>query len=384
MEGFVTPGLSTHYARILQPLESAVETGWAGGQAVFYQFGTRVEPLPERGYLRAQQPIFYQNPQINKETHIEQVIDRADTGHLTVIVTDLFQHEADVVLLMAKLKEKYIRNNLAVGVLGLRSQFDGIVYDVDIRADKFKYQSGEKPENFRPFYVLMLGKHADVAHYFEQFQSSGLSSGLSFLTETKFVIFSRHLANPLSSFKEASVDSIDKMVQVGDLVTATTPNKRMKQFRVRGNPATASFAATLKYTPLPYTMEFTELESEVVARQYEQKDKLAKSMDELEESEEAKQILVIEQIASNGGVKFHAKLTPPSLSSDRIYIYDVTLRPKESAYRMPAWFSAWDMGTAQDGSRTLNLNRFLSDLWRATVQIHHPKVARFYCYVKKG
>lgn len=53
MEGFVAPGSSTNYAQILQPLESAVISGWPNGKVEFYQFGTEVLPVQGRGYLRA-------------------------------------------------------------------------------------------------------------------------------------------------------------------------------------------------------------------------------------------------------------------------------------------------------------------------------------------
>jgi hypothetical protein len=376
MEGFVVPGTSTNYAQILQPLETAVVSGWRDAQVEFYKFGAQVSSLPGRTYLKATQRDFYQDSDIKKKTLIEEVIDSDDTGGLTVVVSDLFETDADVTLLMTKLKEKYLQKNLAVGVLGIKSQYDGTVYDAGINAYAFSYRSDENPDSFRPFYVLILGKHADVAHYFEQLKSSVLSS---FVPEAEFVIFSRHLVNPLSSFEEASMDSIDKIVEVGNLIKPDNQDNRLKQFLIRGNPKTAAFIATLKYTSLPYTMSFnpTELEPEVIAH-------LCQS-NTLVESLEAKRSFVIEQITlSDAGITFQAKLTPTLLSSNGIYCYEVILRPKASAYQMPDWFSAWNMDTTQEGFKTLNLNRLLSGLWRATVQIHQPKIAKFYCYIKKG
>lgn len=383
MEGFVVPGSSTNYAQIFQYLESAVVGGWRDEEVKFYKFGTEALPIQRSQYLRAAQRGFYHDPQVNKETYIQKVIEYdsetdGSAGELTVILTDLFQDESDVTLLVAKLKDEYIQKALAVGVLGLRGQFDGMVYDVGIDASYFPYCSSEDPESFRPFYLLMLGKHADIARYFEQLKASGLS----FISEDNFIIFSRHLVDHLSSFEDGSMESIDNLVEFSKLVPSGFRDKRFKQFRVRGDSENAEFEATLKYNPLPYAMLFESkgLKPEIIAEQLQG--------NKFVDSTEAARSFSIEDIRILGSgsdvkISFSAKLTPSSLSYGGIYRYEVILRPEASAYRTPTWCMEWDMGATLDGCKTLNLNRFLSDLQRATVQIHRPKVAKFYCYIQR-
>ena len=84
---------------------------------------------------------------------------------LAVIVTDLFQDEGDINRLVAQLKEKYLQKELAVGLLGIRSQFDGTVYDAGINVPPIDHQGD------RPFYLLVLGRHADIAYYFDQIKA---------------------------------------------------------------------------------------------------------------------------------------------------------------------------------------------------------------------
>lgn len=87
-------------------LEGAVIGGWAKSQVQFYQFGSKILPIPGRSFLSAAQPSFYQNPDLNRETHIEKVIDGIGISDFVVIVTDLFQNDNDLTLLVSKLKEK--------------------------------------------------------------------------------------------------------------------------------------------------------------------------------------------------------------------------------------------------------------------------------------
>ena len=76
-----------------------------------------------------------------------------------------------------------------------------------------------------------------------------------------------------------------------------------------------------------------------------------------------------------------------------IYQFKVKLFP--SSYLLPEWVREWDMDVDRicswranpssfDGSTTLNLKRFVMDLWHASVNISQPELVHFYCYVKKG
>ena len=41
------------------------------------------------------------------------------------------------------------------------------------------------------------------------------------------------------------------------------------------------------------------------------------------------------------------------------------------------------MGTARDGSKTLNLVNFVRDLSQVTARMHRPIIAKFHCYIEK-
>jgi hypothetical protein len=173
MKGFTVPGVTSRYVQTIQLLERAAQKGWDKGSVIFYKFGSRIDPIAGRAYLEAAKPSFYSSPREFQKTYIEKVIDfprgyvppaggiitgdnLPNGDNLKVIVTDLFQDSADVALLTKSLKENYLAKNLAVGVLGIKSEFAGKVYDVGPVNYTFDYASGDSPEKFRPFYVLIL------------------------------------------------------------------------------------------------------------------------------------------------------------------------------------------------------------------------------------
>lgn len=381
MKGFVVPG-QTQYTRIIPILESAVLTGWADGKAEFFRFGKWVETIDRTSYLRMQYPESYIDD-ISRQTFIQKVIDyetqetdetqenqepsdNAKADRLVVIVTDLFQAENDINLLVAPLKDRYLRNNNAVGLLGIRSQFDGFVYDS--RSHKSNI---EDPESFRPFYVLALGKHADVARYFDTLIAAGLF-------DAKIVILSRHLTKSLASFERALIGKTEHLVQ-DEIIPQTTA--RLKQFLIRGNPDRAMFSATLKYSPLPHVMLFDSntIEASVVARHC--------PTGQTEVSPEARNCLDMKAALTTDGLNVTANLSPKSLPGKGIYLYEVSLYPKLSGYGIPAWCSSgkdgWDMGLEFNGSRTLNLGNLVRSLSQAAAQIYQPKIGELYFYLQK-
>ena len=193
MQGFVVPD-STLYTQICPYLESVIVSGWENEKVDFFRFGEQVESIDRNTYLQAGYANFYESENIFRETFIQKVIDyegqlasnrmaestipeesteievpntpeestktvlpteeandRRKEGGLVVIVTDLFQDKGDINLLVTQLKEKYIKKGIEVGLFGLRSQFDGTVYDTGIGQAPLPYRSDpNNPETFRP------------------------------------------------------------------------------------------------------------------------------------------------------------------------------------------------------------------------------------------
>ena len=412
MQGFVAPG-STDYTRICPYLESVIVSGWENEEVNFFRFGEQVESINRNTYLQAGSVHFYEAENIYRETFIQKIIDYEDRfvsdqmeggsiheesteiegsstpeestevvpsteevnarkeeeNPLVVIVTDLFQDRGDINLLVAQLKEKYIKNGLEVGLFGLRSQFDGTVYDTGIGQAPLPYRSDpNNPKTFRPFYLLVLGRHADIAYYFDRLKANN--------PDAKTIIFSRYLVNPLLSFKDATIGPLENL---NNDTIARNPDPRLKEFRITKKDRPSKISATLEYMLLPHVMPFDSytLETFVVAKHT--------PIEERKKSLDPQECLNVKStLSKNGdGNELSVEFGLSSSLQSAIYLYEVILSPGIDSYQAPKWCSDWDMGTERNGSKTLNLVNFVRDLSQVTARMHLPKIAQFHCYIKK-
>ncbi len=406
MQGFVVPD-STHYTRICPSLESVIVSGWKDERVSFFRFGEKVEPIDRNTYLQAGYEGFYERENIYRETFIQKIIDyesqlasnrtaestipeelteiedrntpeettetvspieevdeSREKHQLVVIVTDLFQDRGDINLLVTQLKEKYIKNGLEIGLFGLRSQFDGTVYDTGIGQAPLPYRSDpNNPETFRPFYLLVLGRHADIAYYFDRLKVNN--------PDAKTIIFSRYLVSRLVSFEDATTIELERLNPLDQ-------NPRLKRFRIVGDSDPAEISAKLKYVPLPHAMFF---DSNAFKVSISAKDK---RIGETKENPEAAECLEVTSKLNEDGNELSVvfSLDPEDLQP-ATYLYEVTLSPDVDAYQTPRWCSDWDMGAERNGAKTLNLVNFVRDLSQVSARMHHPKIAQFHCYIKK-
>lgn len=397
MKGFIVPGLASRYQQVLPLLESSVERGWAGSQINFYRFGTVIEELPERRYLEAQRQKFYEEKEIRERTLIQNVIDFSSDDNsensLTAIVTDLFQTDVDVNLISRKIKEKFIAKNLSVGIVGIKSQFSGKVYDIGPNNYDFDYKTdNNNPASFRPFYILVLGKHADVSHFFDAIFKGGLETG----SETQALILSPYLSESVATFSDSIITETQKIQQISNLLPPGMNADHVLQFRIPDASAQqASFKANLSYKPLPYVMPVAspELESEVTAFQCSAAGE-ANGTHTLNEVDGIKRAFTVKVANLNEtAIDYTAEIIPPAFPGRGIYCFKNTLRPK--TYKLPDWVSEWDMdgGLVEawksspkdfNGSTTFNLKALLANLWENTLQAQRPVVAELYSYVEKN
>jgi len=391
MKGFVTAQTTTAYQLLVPMLERGVIEGWKGGEVNFYKFGDDIAPLPGRTYLDAVRETFYRDSRLNRRTLIERVIDRAGTDHLTVIITDLFQTDADVNQLSEKIKQKFIANNVSVGVYAIRSQFAGPIYDVGPNAYSFNYTA--RPNEGRPFYLLTFGKHADVAHYFAVLDSSGLKD----VVDKHKLIFSRYLtARPLA-FASAKLKTADKISEISpsNLLAGVPDDPRIKTFKITKGKTIAKFSSDIPYdSQLDDVMTYrSDLNTEITAWKGEDRG--------------GKELVATESPQALKGFHVDIKLNPDeftfktaqlqtivdvgSLPGAGIYSYRIVMRPNH--YELPEWVADWNMrdddvarwhqdSKSFNGTKTYNLENFLGTLQGAVLSTTPPKVGEIYCYIQ--
>lgn len=393
MKGFVSTQATSVYQQVVPLLERGVIEGWNGGQAAFHKFGDDIAPLPGRDYLGAVRPSFYGDSKYNTKTFIERVIDRAQPEHLTVIVSDLFQDNADVNQLSDRLKQKFIANDLAVGVYAIRSQFAGQVYDVGPDNYTFGHTSGEKAQTYRPFYLLAFGSHADIAHYFEVLAAGGLGGS----PESHALIFSRHLAAAPASFAEAKLKTADRLseVSVSNLLSRPYKGDRVKAFKLSGGKPEAKLGLELRYNSAlkDALAHGGELTPEVTAWKAEEAGGAELALVENRQAQGAFQVsarLLPEQPPFET-IDLRAVLKAAELPGAGVYRYRARLRP--SRYALPEWVGRWNMRDDEikgwharpqefDGGKTYNLENFLGTLQGAVLSTTPPVVCDVYFYIR--
>ena len=102
------------------------------------------------------------------------------------MITDLFQTEGDVNTMVEKIKEKCFANNIAVGILGIKTDFNGTVYDVPGRPS-YSLTTSE-----RPFYAIVFGNNDNLESLFDVLKTK------TFVNESQVLIFSKYI---IESFK---------------------------------------------------------------------------------------------------------------------------------------------------------------------------------------
>ena len=93
------------------------DLGSSMGGVTFYRFGEEIKELPGREYRQFSNPGYY----TEVITAFHNVIDKADASHLSIVVTDLFESDADWSNVTQKLKEKYFGQHLSVAIIGIKN-----------------------------------------------------------------------------------------------------------------------------------------------------------------------------------------------------------------------------------------------------------------------
>ena len=399
MKGFVQPETATNFSQTIQVLEHAAVGVWPKTMTTFNKFGTRIYSMQGREHLQAVRPSFYES-EINRETNISAVVAQASKDNLTVIVSDLFEKDADIVAISSELVKSYTTRDLSVGIMAIRSEFCGTVYDVGIQAKSFQYcPLSNDMEKQRPFYLLILGRYADVVKYAESLRESHKK-----LADSPFLVIQKQLIKEAGSLNKSI--SIDKLVEVSNILTTANTKEqsgmldRIKQFEIKtqGEKATAVFPVT--FERLPYTMPFDELKLETLlakTHQYEErrsdwKNMWKKNITESAVAKETSSAISLQTQADPGSItglhNLKMVVNGARLPLHSICRYDVVLRPSDASFLMPDWISAWDMDPGViDGSKTLNLKLFISGVWRGTLQAQRnelgPRLASFQIYIKR-
>jgi hypothetical protein len=383
MQGFANPGIATDYARVLDRLEGSLTSGWPQSAVKFFRFGAGVLELSaaERSSLNFAKPSFYDNPELKSSTLIENAIRAAKAENLTIIITDLFQNDADVTKLISLLKDNFLAKGCAVGLFGIKSAFAGTVYDVGINYDKFDYSG------LRPFYLLMIGKHADIAYLFDC-----LKARIAVRPEKyNFILFSQYFSSPSPKFGNDAIFHRNGLDKTSGIFSRNARNFHALQLRINPRAFSAHLRLKTCRSALPYLLDLSNSDFDVQllpskAAWLGKKDTLVACP--------AARDAIKTTIKLADSLQLESTLDGTKLAEEGLYVFEQIIRPKSNSLVLPAWLSEWDLDLTKlgywkqnpesfAGQTTLNLNKFAFDLWQTFLQTQKPEVAHLFYYIKK-
>ena len=322
----------------------------AAGEVKFFKFGEQIHALDGRSYRQFTTPEVYNEP----ITAVANVVDRADTSHLSIIVTDLFESDSDWSNVTQKLREKFFANHLAVAVIGIRNSFYGEIFDVGLNAAKFNYNSWDNPDRYRPFYLLIMGRDDVVKNFLRKFNERQ-----TLPNDTGYLLLSENLTETASDFSNFTIEEQENFYSDDTLGL----DSRVKEFGLDKFSGAASFIFSWKYEPplgaCPLDLSEVDTAIEIFSVDGEE-------WTPLDKNDVRVRLMKIDKRPENLFVKI--ALTPEqSLAEGKLNFVRIKVMPTERGYKLPAWVEHWSVnvdGSAKnfDGSKTVNLTRVLGSL----------------------
>jgi hypothetical protein len=375
MEGYVNSLPNSRYAKTLQLIDSAASTGWMSAKSAvkYYRFGTRKQAIDRDTYLRSQLPTFYQGGADFTVSRIDAVLDQPAADRLDIIVTDLYQKDADVQIVQNQLKDRYLEQGYGVGILSIKSEFNGTIYDVGLSGQQFSYSTvGKAPSLFHPFYVMVLGSYGNIQHYYEQLQKNGLGD-----VDHQFVIFYPQSVRQVSGLDASA--TLQKLPNTIRQPKALNDGRVVLQKKSAADPV-QFFALTSKtapeqlrtqvaYMPLPHTLPIqpNAIAVTAAAERYQNR---AKGFQPVQTDG----FQLSDWQVADSTLQFNARLQPDRLDKG-IYRFSFAASPTE--LEEPAWWKTWTATEGSlEGAKTNNLLPFLRGLrLTATARMKQQKVA---------
>jgi hypothetical protein len=394
MKGFVNYPAPTRYSQTLDLIDIIATAGWSGGKSStqYYRFCTKDLPMKRGEYIRAKTPGFYAGGGDFKDSQLKAAISQGGGNGISLIVTDLYQTNLDITSVIEQFKRQYLQKDLAVGILGIRSEFNGQVYDIGINRQKREYITGKDPKKFRPFYIIFLGKHQDIVYFFEKLkqQRSDLISADSFTIFSpkiieKIALFQNQQFPPQLPKDNTNIREIKTLNNGIAVAKINTPDSIQSFLITRGGNTEIPIPSKVSYHPSPYTLQVDASANEAFGAQVEgfahrrEQDKL---------SPDEQQALQIKDLQLQKDILNFTTVINPDKLVPAIYNFDMNVMPRK--FQEPEWWQKWNFDEGQfannsssfDGSTTLNLNLFLQGLKTVTTDLitNNKTVAARLCW----
>ena len=316
---------------------------------------------------------FYIEPGICEKTNIDKVINQTDSSRVSVVITDLFQDEGDVNSIVKQIKERCFKHGIQVAILGIKSEFDGWVYDVGVGRPPYKLKTIQNDINtYRPFYALMFGDPINIERLFNNLKSDPS------VKEENFLVLSRHIMKNVNINLTKSRES--KSLNI-ESKRKSDPENLFKFVLKKGNDE-GKLDVDISFDRNTRTPDFRTDKIDLIAF----KKSSQPAQKEIHSDSVLTNNIVLNTIKRDGN-KLRAildlKITdPPGKYSYMVYLQCGSI----AGLSVPQWvrnFSTDNPSLKNDANKTRNLEKFISDLIRANLAIYQPQLAKMYISVRK-
>ncbi|WP_013325767.1 hypothetical protein [Gloeothece verrucosa] len=359
--------------------------------------GLKNQQLNRQQYRNAFNPDFYTgtNPTFPKvSSQLDKAITPpAKTDKLLVFVTDLEQNGGDVNNLVDTIEKNFFKdkhNQYSVGILAIKSEFNGTIYTTEPRvySDFYYNTKGEKIDQYRPFYVVFIAPYSDLVYYYEAMKNQAKD----LIESSQLVIFSPNTFIKESGYPKLSTPlpneiSNPQSLQIGRVAFESSQSNSgqssytLLEIPKRIDQKELSIPFTLPFSPTDYTLlpepEKIKTETTIKASNSFEKKFLPQN-----NNASLKQALEIKDLKlTDNQFTFTTAIQPESFSEPGIYLFTIDLRVEN--LQDASWWKDWDWESrtnSEDGSKTYNLLNFMRNLkTRMTDGETKPAISRF-CY----
>ena len=336
------------------------------GAVNYFRFGEQVVPVEGREYRRFSTPDYY----TELITSFGSVLDAADSEHLSIVVTDLFESEADWSNVTQKLREKYFSKHLSVAIIGIKNSFSGEIYDVGLNAANFSHDSGDDPTRFRPFYLFLMGSEPQIRAFLDMWEAQNVPAEV----EVNKVLFSEHFALKTMAFRVSDLTSKKNLILDSRLRKA---DDRLQEVGIAKRNEKVELTIGGKCQLDPYACPLSDkLDNRVKVFAWNENDEGGEWQQQSGESADVSFTL------NGDNCELTLKFSPNEiLPQGRISLLQVLIVPSRQSTSLPMWITDWDMGDIDiapdkfDGSKTVNLQRIATSLKDSLLTAAQPTIA---------
>ena len=342
------------------------------GEVHFFRFGEQITPIEGREYRRFINPDYY----TETITSFSSVLDVADPTHLSIVVTDLFENDADWSNVTQKLREKYFSKHLTVAIMGIKNPFMGEIYDVGLNAATYSHNSGDDPNMFRPFYLFLMGPEIQVRTFMTKLKESQSQEA-----EIECAVFSEHFTPQVFAFNLASAKEKQNLFEDRQLQKS---DERLQEIGIANHKENVHLSLVGKCQLSPYIC----LSEENLNNLDPQINIYSLNSDEQWERQDLGKG-VKSTFSFQGGDSTLNVTFPPDgvMPRGKIGLLQIKVAPTKDNLDIPQWLNDWDMGDIDanpdsfDGSKTVNLKRIANSLKDSLLAAANPTLAEFYLVV---